>query len=146
MTTLVDVAEYLETKFNGLKSKYSIDTVYYGDQNKMVGSRCVCIDPNLKRITDYSAGMKLAIPQFIVIIYVYSLNITDPGFNRKEADRLAEKLEAEVNFDSNLGGLVMDGYVSLIESGYATVNASLARVTKMTYEANNRERIGGPVV
>lgn len=145
-TTLLQVSEALEAKVTGLKTKYHIDNVYYGDQINMVGATCVCIAPNTKVMNNYSGMMKLVEPEYTVIIYVYALNIQDPKFNQKKADQLAELLEQEINADSRLGGLVVDSHVERIESGYATVNGKLARVSRITHISTGRERLGDPVV
>ncbi len=146
VTTLLEVAEYIETKIKSLQTKYSIDNVYYGDQQLMRGATCVCIEPGTKVMQGYSGMMKLVEPEYTVMLYVYSLNINTPEYNRKKADKLAEDLERELNADAQFGGLVTDSYVERIESGYATVNNALARVSRITHKSNGRGRIGDPVV
>ena len=142
MPTLVQVSEYLETMMNSLKTTYSIDNVYYGDQTKLAGARCVCIEPNTKINAEYRGSQRLVMPEYSVFILVYQLNFADTQFNRKESDTVAEALESEIHKDQYLGGLVIDSYVTSVESGYKIVDRSLARVTRLTVKATGRGILG----
>lgn len=142
LATLVQVADYLETLMNTVKTTYGINNVYYGDQNKLAGARCVCIEPDTKTNSDYKGAFRMVTPEYSVFVIVYELRILDPQFNRKEADAVAESLEAEIHKDASMGGLVVDSHVALVESGYRIIDTTLARVTRLNVRATGRGILG----
>ena len=123
-----------------------IDNYFYGDQDKQPGSRNICVEPDNKNNADYTGMNRLVMTTSRIFILVYSLNIGSATFNKKEADKTAEIVEFVLNKDPTLGGRVTSCYVTTLESGYRVINSTLSRVSRLTFEITNRERLGDTVV
>lgn len=140
--SVVIVSQYLVDKLNDNKANLGLQAVYYGDQTKIPYTPTVCIEPVEKNNELRQGGMARYIDmEFMINIILYHSSIQSEQSNRKEADLFAEAIESVIHADRALGSvaagnnLVTHGYITKLESGYATKQGTLMRSARMTYAA-----------
>lgn len=83
-----------------------------------------------------------------VVLIVYASKVQPGEITRKEADQLAYAIRSKLHTDRTLGGLVIHGFVSSIEYGYAVrrttgSTATLIRAARLTWDGKNKLMLGG---
>jgi len=137
--SLVEVCDYQFDKMVENKANLVLADVFYGDQNLIPVTPVVCIEPQIKTNTlDESAAARKISIEFRLFFLVYFAFIQSPQDNRRGADALAEAIETIVHTDRTLGGLVIHGYCTDVESGYTTKSNSLIRSNRITYVAKSQ--------
>lgn len=138
-TSLVEVCDYQYNKMIDNKANLGLADVFFGDQNTIPTTPVVCIEPQMKvNSLRESAAARYIDIEFTLFFLVYFSFIQSPQENRRGSDALAEAIESVVHADRTLGGLVIHGYCTLIESGYTTKGNSLLRSNKITYIAQSK--------
>jgi hypothetical protein len=139
---LSEVCDDLITMLAAQAEKYGIpdEGIFYGDQERIPVSPCICVEPYTKAATLYGAGrMTEVILQ--VYVLVYHSEIRDLESNRRDADRLAEDLSDLLNYDATFGGRAIHCFVSEVQSGYSQKQNTTVRSSKITFEVRSQERL-----
>ena len=111
------------------------EDVTYGDQDKIPRTPFLCVESGPKtRTIDGKGASGRTENNFTVFIMCYISNIRSVQENREDADLFAEQIEALLHSDVQLGGIVIHGFVTSIEPGYATRSGALMRVARITWQ------------
>jgi hypothetical protein len=117
------------------KTPLGLADVWYGDEDKVPTTPCVAVSSGEKtRVLDGASRRTLVDLTCYLMVYFEKIQGTEQ--NRKEAETLAEDVEAVLHADSTLGGIVVHSYVSRSEPGYASRGRSpraLLSVTRLTF-------------
>lgn len=137
--SLVLISDYLYQKFKDNMANLEIEDVYYGDQDKIARPPAICVEPaDIKNLLKQAAAARRIDIEFYISFLCYHSEITSGQSNRRNADRLAERVAALVHADRTLGGLVIHGYCTDVHSGYATKGNTLMRANKIDYYAKSQ--------
>lgn len=135
------VTQYIVDLINTNKVALGVQDVWYGDQELIPRSPAVAVEPGTKTRT--LTGMpRMATNNFTVFILVYVAKLQDIQLTRKTSNQLAEAIEDLIHGDSNLGGLVVHGFCTSQESGYAVRGSLLMRAVRISYEAMSKLQLG----
>lgn len=138
-----DVTEVVNALFALVEDhaeEFGIGAMHYGDQSKIVTGNTVCfeVESKTKTLKNSPRGMDV---MFTVYVLVYTAKVQSPEMNREESDRLAQQIETVLDEDGQLGGLLIHGYVSRLESGYSVKSDSIVRSSRLTYEGRSQTRL-----
>lgn len=132
--SMVDVAVKIYDKLIAQQGNLGIGVVYYGDQARIETTPAVCVEPSVKNNNLNSAAAARKIDPIIeTSILVYHSAIQSPQQNRLEADQFGEAIEAYLNTQRDLDGLVIHAYVSVFESGYLNKGDTVMRACRLTH-------------
>jgi hypothetical protein len=133
----VTICDYWKKKIEQNLEELELSAVYYGDQERIAKSPALCIEPDTKASELRAAGRQV-MPNWTIYFLLYSADVKNAQWNRRESDRLAELLEAFLNADPQMGGLVVHCWVSESLSGYDRKMGSLMYTNRLTFRANSR--------
>lgn len=122
-------------------STLGLSKVYYGDQAGIpeVPSATVEVGSADRQYTQTGLQTTRTIP---VIIVIYHAKVGDVQIIKKDLDDFAQSVEDKLHTDSTLGGLVINGLVTSIEPGLASVGRAQFHAHRLTWEGLVKERIG----
>lgn len=145
--SLVAVTQYWVDKITASRAALGIPVVtdvvnvFYGDQDSVSAVPTICVEPNDKRRT-LNGVRRTVETDFSIGILVYYGAITDPQFNRKQCDMLAEAIETLVLADATFGAgasqLVIHSMVDSVESGYARKGNTPLRSSRLMVSAKSK--------
>lgn len=116
--------------------------IFYGDQNQIPITPALCVEPDNKAQDYKGTGTSRYRQIFTVYVLCYHSKVQSPQSNRKDADTMAEKIQAVLHIDRTYGGIVVDMYVSSIASGYAPKEGELMRASRLTLTGQSQTLIG----
>lgn len=133
------VADYLFTMLRTAKGLFTpaIREVFYGDQKRIPETPALTVAASEKRRALVGAPRRVE-NTFHVFINLFVFNVRDVALNHREADQLAEAVEAKIHEDVALGGLVIHSMVMLNESGFLNRDNSQFRGNRLVVEATSR--------
>jgi hypothetical protein len=134
------ICQALQSKLEASMSNLGLNAVYYGDQDSIPTTPIACVEPDMKKQI-FLAAQYMFQGEVTVFILVYSSYVTSPQTNRLEADEVATAIEDLLHQDLQLGGLVVAGWVTEIQSGYAKKKNSIVRCSRITWSAKTRKQI-----
>ena len=135
--SLVDIATYLHDLVVANQATLGLADVFWGDQDRIPRTPAVAIEPDSKsRMLDGAPRRTLV--EARVVLLVYHAKVQDIQVTRKQADQFAEAVETLIHTDKNLGGLVIHGMVTDLESGYAYKSGTLFRTARLIYTATSK--------
>jgi hypothetical protein len=119
-----------------------IADVWYGDQERILRTPTVCVEPNTKGRT-LEGVPNMTRNEFEIFVLVYVNKVTDLQQNRKDADQLAYEIELLIHQDLQLrdatgAPTMIHGYVRENESGYTVKSGTLYRSARLTYFGLNK--------
>lgn len=134
-----EVALYLQTM---IENSDLVDSVYYGDQDRLDGGNTVCVEPDTKSnsLANSSSARGINI-EFVVQIFVYTTKLQSVLTQRLENDQLAEALEDLIHADKSFGGILTHGYIETIASGYSRKADTIARTSRIEYHGISSNRL-----
>lgn len=116
-----------------------LQDIFFGDQTLIARTPTACIEPNtVERIMNSTGFMTdNAVTAFIML---YHGKVQDKQLNRVQCLQYAEAIARVIHTgdNKNLGGLVVHGYISTLDAGFAVRSNSWFMVTRMTYHAVSR--------
>lgn len=140
--SLVEVTQGIVDLLTTNQSSLGIKKVFYGDQQLLPETPVVCVESgSIGR--DMSGAPFRTQNSFMVFILVYHSNVQDTQKTRKQADVFAERIVALLHQNLNIGGLVIHGYATSLESAYAHRGGEMLRASRITWEGVTKTRIGG---
>jgi len=118
-----------------------LSKVYYGDQAgiPLVPSATVEAGSAEREYTQTGLHTTRTVP---IIIVIYHGKVDDVQTIKKSLDDFAQAVEDALHQDSTLGGLVINGLVTSIEPGVASVGKAQYQAHRLTWEGLVKERIG----
>lgn len=142
MASIVAIADHIKAVVEASATTVTpqIKKVVYGDVDVITDSVTVCVAPDTKDSRLHNAAPTAKV-EHKVIVTIYFAFQTDPEYNHRQADVLAESLETILNTDHYFGGLVTFGMVSALASGYVRKSGELVRTSRLTITAESYDRI-----
>lgn len=140
--SIVTVAQALEQMFRDNMADVGLKAVYYGDQDKIATTPALCVEPATKannlRISGGGFGHRMVDPTINIDLLLYHGAVASTQNNRLEADQFAERCETLIHSNRTLGDIVINGYVTDLESGYSRKTNTLYRTTRLAYECTTQ--------
>ena len=137
--SLVTICDYIFEKLEANQANLGVAQVYYGDQEKFPETPSVCVEPD-ERPRELKSAQRMTKVTFRIYILVYHGTISSPQANRRDADLLAENIEALIHEDPQFGGLLIHSLCTNIESGYANRGErTLVRTSRITFEGLSQQ-------
>lgn len=117
-----------------------LSKVYYGETAgiPLVPSATVEVGTSERQYTQTGLQTTRTVP---IIIVIYHGLVADSQIIKKELDDFAQAVENKLHLDSTLGGLVINGLVTSIEPGAATVGQAQYYAHRLIWEGLVKERI-----
>lgn len=134
------IASEIYNRLTVAQSTLGIKAVYLGDQQKIATTPAVAVEASTK-VGSLKSAARVVEYEIRIFVIVYSSLISSNQTNQGVADKFIEQIEDFLNADSNMGGLIIHGFVESIESGYSTKTNSIARASRMTYFAQTQNRL-----
>lgn len=134
--SIVTLCQYIVDKLTDNAEALGLVDIYYGDQERIATSPAACVEPGPKN-RDLQGANRRTENTITIYVIVYHSEIRSPQSNRKDADALAEAIEAVLHLDPTLGGYVRHSYVTNISPGYVNKINGPMRASRLTFEASN---------
>lgn len=145
--SLSEVCTYVFNKLDASANKIAIGylAVFYGDQDKLPTTPMICIEPD-RKVRTLNGVPRRTLVEFRVHVILYHSGVTSPQTNRRDADEMAEEIEALLHADPRLGAsagtqLAVNSLVTSIESGYVTKAGSLVRASRLTFDVTSQAQL-----
>lgn len=148
MTTLTETSLYLIGRLESFfashdhfSTRNNLWGIYYGDQEKIPKNVTVCVEPNIKR-TDLKNSQRGVSREFEIFVLVYFTSLNQTGqLNRRDADALAEEIEAYLNSDPQAGGSLIHCMVTEVASGYSSKDGTIVKSSRLTFNGTGTDRL-----
>lgn len=115
----------------------AVQAVYYGDQKQIPVTPAITVAPGQK--TRALAGApRRPVNDFEVYVSIFFSNVRAIEFNHRDADLLAEAVEAKIHEDIVMGGLVINSMVVLNEAGFLNKDNSQFRGNRLIVQAMSK--------
>ncbi len=142
------LALYIQNLIDTNKASLGVDTVLYGDQNKIPPGVTVCVTMGVK--DRQLAGV--AFPggrtqnDMLTIIEVYNNKTQSEANGRLETDQTAEAIEDLLHQNTTMGGLIYHGYVRKLDPGisYRSNSNSMFRSAMLTFVGQSKTNLTVP--
>lgn len=132
----VAVTEKVHGLLSFRKAELGIAEVYYGDQTLIPVFPAVVLESYPKdRTIRVTHKFDLTIR---VGITIYHDKVQSTTVTKKEAEELAEAVEAVLQEDMTMGGLVLFGFVTRVEPGVAIRQREMIRASRLTWEGRSK--------
>jgi hypothetical protein len=136
--SLVDICDYLFNLLDTNRSLLGLEGVYYGDQELLPATPTACVDPGEKP-RGLKGAQRMSRVEFRVYILVYHSKVQATSVNRRDADIMAEAIETLIHTKRSLDGLVIDGMITNVSSGYMARGNTFICSSRLTYEAQSQQ-------
>lgn len=134
MSSLVAVADYLKNALEAA-TQLGFEDVFFGDQEMIPRTPAVAVDPSdMQRDLAGVATGGMTLNTMTVYVYIYHGPLQSPQITRRECDQLAEAVMEQLHKDLQLGGLVIHGYCTSLESGAASRGSVMLRTHRITWQ------------
>jgi hypothetical protein len=140
-SSLVDVTDAIVTLLKGpTAASLGLKDVWYGDDDLIPNTPAINVTGNNKN-TELAGTGHLVYTNHTVYLTVFHSRLDAPQVTRRESDLLAEEVEALLHSDPTLGGLIIFGYVSALETGVASRGQVIMRSSRLTWTGQTRTRL-----
>jgi len=141
-TYLFDIASALYDKMVQGAEGFGLAKVFYGDQELIPDYPTVAIEPVFtQRELTGAGGRGFTDNIFEIYVFIYFGQIGDVQKSRQDTDALSKDIQQYLNQDVTLGGVVIDGSVTVEESGQMRKGAQL-QVTRLTWRGMTKTQRG----
>lgn len=141
---IVPFAEFLDTLLETNKVALGLAAVFYGDQNRIPVTPTACVDPGEKRRELNGAPRRTSIV-LTAYILIYHNPVKNVETIARESDAISEAVEAKIHESAQMGGIVIDSLVTVVEYGYQNKNNTLYRVSRLTVEGRSQAQLPSSV-
>lgn len=137
------LAEYIRNLINTNKVALNVDTVLYGDHEKIPSGITVTVMPGTKTRTIAGVAMPggMSLNRILVIITVYNNQIGAEATERLNVDDIAEDIEVLLHQNTTMGDNIIHGFVETWDPGIRFKPSSMFRVTQMIFAGQSKTRI-----
>ncbi len=137
------LSQYILSKINTAKASLGVDTVLYGDHDKIppgitVTVYCADKERNLDGVAMPGARTMNIMR---VMVTVYNNKTQDEATGRLEVDQKSEAIEHLLHQDTTMGGLIIHGFVARWDPGYRFKSGSLFRAVQMTFAGRTKTNL-----
>jgi len=135
------LTQYIVDRLTTSKTSLGLKDIFYGDQELIPRYPAVAVDSVSKERE--LAGLPFRTDNnFTILLLVYHAQISNTAVTRKSCDEFAEAIELNLHDDTTMGGNVIHGYVTMMESGFAVRGGSQLRATRITWSGYSKTNIG----
>lgn len=140
--SLYVVTDKLFTLLDGFKASFAIpvQAVYYGDQTQIPVTPAITVAASQKA-RELAGAPRRVENTFEVFVNIYFSNVKSITLNHRDADQLAELVEAKIHEDITLGGLVINSMVVLNEAGFLNRDNSQFRGSRLIVRAMSKKNL-----
>lgn len=134
------LSQYIFNKIDTAKVTLNVDTVLYGDHEKIPPGIVVvvyCGDKERSLEGVASPGAR-TMNTMRVMITVYNNKTQDEATGRLEVDQISEDVEEFLHQDTTMGGSIFHGFVARWDPGYRIKSGSLFRAVQMTFVGRSK--------
>lgn len=130
------VANYLFDLLTASKGLFvpAVRDVFYGDQKRIPETPALTVAASEKR-RELAGAPRRTQNTFLVFINLFVFNVRDVSLNHREADQLAEQVEAKIHENPTFNGSVIHSMVVLNESGFLNRDNSQFRGNRLVVQA-----------
>jgi hypothetical protein len=109
-----------------------LNGIYYGDQERIPTTPAVAVEAG-----PYTAELMPSRVRhnFSVFLLIYHSKLQDGQTTKLECDQFAERVRDLLHGHRTLDGLVIHGFVSAMDPGYALRAGALLRANRVTWDA-----------
>ena len=132
-----EVSNNMYARLNSNKAVLGAADVWYGPQALIPRYPAIIVEPQPKR-RSYVGTHRFKLI-FTVGIFVYHGKVQGSELNRQENEQAASVVEDFIHQDLTLGGLVVAGYVTLVEPGIVFRGEVMVTSTRLTWQGESRE-------
>lgn len=124
-----------------------LGSLFYGDQDKLPTTPAVCVEAGTTSRTSVGA-QRLTTHNHECFILVYHSKVQDVETNKLESEQIAEGIAKELDRNPFLvgpngeEGVVIDGYCSRIDPGYAVKEGTLYKAVRIQWNGISRTILG----
>lgn len=145
METLV---QFYVDQLNANKNVLGIQGAFYGDQERIPFTPCVCVEGGEKD-RQLNGAPRRTLTIVTIYFLVYHTQLKPAVQVRKDDDRVADTIEAFIHTNPQLRTNIsdpetdqaVDSLVSRVESGYQQKSNSLFRASRLTLEVRVQEQL-----
>ena len=133
----VEVTDRLFQVLRDAQAELELVEVYYGQQGLVPEWPVAFVDSGPKNrqiVGTHRYGVN-----FTNYVLIEHGKLQSSTTTRRDAEVLAERVEAKLHEDRGLGGLVINSYVSSIQPGIVRRQDVMIRGTRLTWEGISRE-------
>lgn len=140
------LATYIQNLINTNKVPLGLDDVLYGEQNNIPKALTAVVQAGRKNRIVQGAAMPggNSLVTMTVVIMIYNSSSGAEAVERLAVDQLAEAVETLLHSDTTMGGLIIHGFVEMIDPGVSFKAGSQFRATQMTFVGQSKVRITQP--
>jgi hypothetical protein len=132
VTELSEVAQAMVDKLKD--SPLDFAEVSFGEENLVPRMPAAMVEPQVKRSELYKTGKRTE-DTFDLSITILHGRYDDRSITRHDTLEMAEDVKDELHKDTSLGGLVVFGFVNMIEPGFDERAKHLFHATRLTWTA-----------
>lgn len=121
------------------KVSLGLKAIHYGDTRLVPAYPVALVESGPKaKPLDGSATRRFRVTLSTIITVLHG-KVQDVDTTKKATEEFAEAIEAKIEEDFTLGGLVIFGHVSAIDPGIAAREGVMVRASRLTWEAISRK-------
>lgn len=137
--SLYVVTKYLFDLLTANKATFSpvVRDVFYGDQKRIPTTPAITVAPGQKT-RELAGAPRRTSNNFEVYVNIFFSDVRSIEVNHKQADQLAEAVEALIHQDIVFGGLVINSMVVLNEAGFLNRDNSQFRGSRLVVQAMSK--------
>lgn len=138
--SLFVVTDHLFTLMNTNKATFTtpVQDVFYGDQNRIPRTPAITVAASQKT-RELAGAPRQMMNNFEVFVNIFFSNVRDITLNHREADQLAEEVEAKIHEDITFNGRVINSFVALNEAGFLNREDTQFRGSRLIVQAMTKK-------
>jgi len=137
----VTISQYIKDLLAN-NTTLGLQDVWYGDQQLVPRVPAAAVEPGTLRRSLGGVSPGGVTENYIAVyVMVYHAGIKDTQTTKKECDEHAEKIITALHADLTMGGLVIHGFCTEVDPGYATRGGELFFATRIQWEGLTKTRL-----
>lgn len=138
--SLFVVADHIFTLLDTNKGTFTtpVQDVFYGDQSRIPRTPAITVQASTK-VRELAGAPRRSQNTFEVFVNIFFSNVRDITLNHREADQLAEEVEAKIHENVTFDGKVINSMVVLNESGFLNRDDSQFRGNRLVVQAMSKK-------
>lgn len=137
--SLATVTDFIFTLLDTNKATFTpaVQAVYFGDQKQIPVTPAITVAAGQKMRSQAGAPRRV-VNNFEVYVNIFFSGVRGVELNHRDADQLAEAVEAMIHQDIVMGGLVVNSIVALNEAGFLNKDNSQFRGNRLVVQAMSK--------
>lgn len=134
------VAESIIDFLSDNKTSLGLRTIVYGEDEFVTETPTVEVVPGTMTTETVETAFTVR-NNFPVHITIIHSRLDNRQVTRKECDSFAYNVRNKLHENPKLGGLVVFGYVTMVEPGFTTRQRALMRATRLTWSGFSKTKL-----